>query len=589
MKTCNPTKLNLMKNRTLAMHNNEKGFSLVELMVASTVSVLLMALIAGIVKTQGETFVLQNQLNNMQTNGRAATEFLSRAVQNAGYNVFRGTRFLAASDHYLSAVYDEDNDGIIQNSEVMTFATGNNFTASDETFNIKPFFDRDGDGAVDGTETAIFPITMTLTGPPYNIYKVIPDNSGTGITRHLMARNIDNLVVRYYDKNDNPLPTGVAVDGTGLPIPPYDFSADPSELNDIRKVDIDVVARTKDADPRNNVLNNGTYVTGSVATLGGSTTYNDAFNRETFTANQAPRNLVLAPWGKMDVVANPFTINCPVSSTSVTATLVDAVGDPLNAASINFVVSQGATVAPANGTTNSSGEATTTVSYDWSAPNASITVSASSLVADANGQQFPVFNASTANFQSGTGIFTDNFDDGDSDGWTEIGVTNWNVAAGQYKTASNGNGISVNGCDPWQNYELQMDTQRNGSLGTGEYTGMILRYQDPTQYYMARIFCELCTGPPAGHIYKLQLVKFDTVETLLVESATGITFDNNTLYTLKASVDADNLNMKIWQTGTAEPGTWDITVTDPAYTQGQVGLTTTKNVSTFDNVAVNPL
>ncbi len=575
--------------KILKFFKNEKGFTLTELMVASSVSVLLLAVLAGVVEKQGDSFVLQNQLNQMQTNGRAATEFLSRAVQNAGYNVFRGTRFLAASDHYISAVYDEDNDGIIQNNEVMTFAPGNNFSSADESFNIKPFFDRDGDGEVDSTETATFPITMTLTAPPYTIYKVIPANSGTGFTRHVMARNIDNLVIRYYDKNDNPLPSGVAVDGNGVPIPPFDFSADPSELNDIRKVDIDVVARTKDEDPRSNISNSGNYVTGSVATLGGSASYSDGFNRETFIANQAPRNLVMAPWGKMDIDASPFTINCPDSTTSITATLLDSVGDPVGAgASINFVASGVATVSPATGTTNSSGEATATVSYDWSAPNASITISANSLVT-INGKQFPVFSASTANFQSGTGIFTDNFNDGDSDGWTEVGVTNWNVAAGQYKTASNGNGISINGCDPWQNYELQLDTQRNGSLGTGEYTGMILRYQNANQYYMARVFCELCTGPPAGHIYKLQLVKFDSGETLLVESGAPITFDNNTLYTLKASVDADNLNMKIWQSGTAEPGTWDITTTDTAYTQGQVGLATTKNVSTFDDVEVNPL
>ncbi|MDA0692402.1 MAG: hypothetical protein O3A78_08850 [Nitrospinae bacterium] len=169
-----------------------------------------------------------------------------------------------------------------------------------------------------------------------------------------------------------------------------------------------------------------------------------------------------------------------------------------------------------------------------------------------------------------------------------MGATNWNVAAGQYQTASNGNGISVNGCDPWQNYEMQIDTQRNGSLGTDEYTGMILRYQNSNQYYMARIYCELCTGPPAGHVYKLQIVNYNSGETVLAASA-AITFDNNTLYTLKASVDADNLNMKIWETGTAEPGGWTIIATDASYTQGEVGLTTTQNVSVFDNVAVSPL
>ena len=69
---------------------NERGFTLIELLTASVLSVLMIALIAGVFSSQRETFVLQDQLNTMQTNGRAATEFLSRAVQNAGYNVFPG-------------------------------------------------------------------------------------------------------------------------------------------------------------------------------------------------------------------------------------------------------------------------------------------------------------------------------------------------------------------------------------------------------------------------------------------------------------------------------------------------------------------
>ena len=205
--------------KKLIFHNNERGFTLIELLIASFVSLLMIAMIAGVFQTQRDTFSLQNQLNTMQTNGRAATEFLSRAVQNAGYNVFRGTRFLAASDHYISAVFDEDNDGIIQNDEVMTFAIGNPFGTATETFNINPFFDQDGNGTVETTETGTYPIGMTITTLPYNIYKVVPDNSGTGVTRHVMARNIDNLIIRYFDKNGAVLPASADANTTASPTP----------------------------------------------------------------------------------------------------------------------------------------------------------------------------------------------------------------------------------------------------------------------------------------------------------------------------------------------------------------------------------
>ena len=120
---------------------NERGFTLIELMIASVISIVLLALVANIFKSQRETFVLQNELNRMQVNGRSAVDFFSRAVQNSGYNIVRGTRFLAASDHYLTAVFDEDNDGVIQNDEVVTFALSNAFSSADETFNIDPYFD----------------------------------------------------------------------------------------------------------------------------------------------------------------------------------------------------------------------------------------------------------------------------------------------------------------------------------------------------------------------------------------------------------------------------------------------------------------
>jgi len=610
------------------MYNNEKGFTLVELLVASAVSVLLLAAIAGVVKSQGDTFVLQNQVNEMQTNGRAATEFLSRAVQNAGYNVLRGTRFLAASDHYISTAFDEDNDGVIQNNEVMTFATGNNYSSASQTFNIKPFFDRDGDGEVTSGETATFPVAMTLTAPPYNIYKVIPDNTGTGITRHLMARNIDNMVIRYYDKNDTPLPSGVAVDGNGLPIPPFNFSSNPSELNDVRRVDIEVLARTRDANPRNGVSYNGNYVAGSVATLGGSSTYSDAYVRETFTANQAPRNLVLAPWGKMDVVANPLSVNCPVGSTTITATLVDGGGDPLDAASINFVASDGATVSPSTGTTNSSGQASTSVLYDWTAPNASITVSASSLIT-VNGKDYPVFNASTANFQSGTGTFSDLFNGGLDPNWVELDTaadmnavdTDADLVDDAFQMSATGLTRAVNGCN-WQKYQVEFELTPNGDIDFGSFgapakVGGFLRYQDQNNNYSALV--EKTTGnclPGDGLPYCLKIVKWDgNNATALGTLGANLDFTNGIKYKMLAQVENDKLRAKIWNANLPgdpipgfgpvdpNPANWDYTdgtfptvyrmqVEDGTYSNGQIGLigdwTNGANVN-FDNFVVTPI
>ncbi|MGK0178732.1 MAG: type II secretory pathway pseudopilin PulG [Nitrospinales bacterium] len=563
---------------------NESGFTMTELLVGTAISLLLLGLVAGIIQSQTKTFQRQSQLGQMQANGRAAVDFVTRSVQNAGYNIERGQRFLAASDHYLTMVFDDDNDGTIQNDEIMTYAVSTPQGTNNETFVISPFFDQDGDDTVDSTETRDYNISLSLAGPPFNFYRITPNQGDNGVVQNTVARNIDNIIIRYWDKDGNRLPIGVALDADGLPVPPYVIPED--ELNDIRGVDFEIVTRSRDEDPSANYVNNGTYFAGSVATQNSSNTYNDSYHRETYESNTSPRNLITAPWGKITLKANPATVSCPDSSTTITASVVDGEGEGVGSGiSVNFNSTDG-TLSPATNSTIGAGNATTTLVYDWESPSVTATLSASALV-EVAGEDYPVFSAIPVSFNSGDGIFTDDFEDGNSDGWTEEGATNWNVAAGQSKTASNGEGVSSNGCAAWQDYEAQVDIKRNGSLGTGEHVGLVLRYQSSTQYYLARIFCTLCTGNQNAHQYVLELVDFNSGATIFTSSS--ITFDNNEFYTLKASVDDDTLNAKFWKTTDPEPGAWNITATDSSYTDGKIGMTTTKNTTTFDNVAVNPL
>jgi len=563
---------------------NESGFTMTELLVGTAISLILLGLVAGIIQSQTKTFQRQSQLGEMQANGRAAVDFVTRSVQNAGFNINRGKRFLAASDHYVTMVFDDDNDGTIQNDEVMTYAVSTPQGIDNEDFTITPFFDQDGDGEVDDTESRDHIISLALAGPPFNFYRITPNNADNGVLKSTVSRNIENLVIRYWDKDGDPLPIGVAVDADGVPVPPYVIPAD--ELNDIRKVDMDIVTRSRDEDANENYVNSGTYYAGSVATQYNSNTYSDSYHRETYSAVSSPRNLVTAPWGKITMKASPATVSCPDTSTTVTASVVNQEGASVGSGiSVNFNTSEG-TLSPATNSTSNSGNATTTLTYDWESPSVTATISASALV-DVDGEGSPVYSAIPVSFESGDGIFSDNFNNGNSDGWLEEGATNWNVAAGQYKTASNGDGVSSNGCAAWQDYEAQVDIKRNGSLGTGEHVGVVLRYQSATQYYLARIFCTLCTGNPNTHQYVLELVDFNSGATVLTSSS--ITFDNNEFYILKASVDDDTLNAKFWKKTDSEPASWDITAADTSYTEGKIGMTTTTNTTTFDNVVVNPL
>ena len=568
---------------------DERGFTLTELLVGTAISLALLALIAGIIQSQGDTFSRQSQLGQMQANGRAAVDFITRSVQNAGFNVTRGKRFLAASDHYITMVFDDDNDGAIQNDEVFTYAVSNPSGPNNETFTISPFFDADGDGTVSSSETQDYDISLALTGPPFNFYLITPDNAGPGVQRNTVARNIDNLIIRYFDKNGDLLPAGVLEDGDGNAVPPYVLPA--NELNDIRRIEMAITAQSRDPDPNDNYLNNGTYLAGSVAaTSSHSTSFSDSFHRETFEAVSSPRNLVTAPWGKISLVASPSPISCPDDSTQITASVVDSEGEGVSAGiSVIFNASDGELDPPTNSTL-SSGDTTTILTYDWSSPSVTVTVSASALI-DVDGEDYPVFNAIPVSFESGTGIFTDNFDDGDSDGWTEEGAAQWNVVpSGEYKTAPNSStlvGISSNGCAAWQDYEAQVEIKRNGSLGPGDFVGLVLRYQSSTQFYLAQLYCSRnCGGSPGDDVYSMEISNFDGSATGLVSST--FTFDDSEYYTLKVSVVGDDLSAKIWQTSEAEPADWDITVVDTSYTKGKIGITTTTNTTSFDNVAVTP-
>ena len=564
---------------------NDRGFTLTELLVGTAISLALLALIAGIIQSQGDTFSRQSQLGQMQANGRAAVDFITRSVQNAGFNVTRGKRFLAASDHYITMVFDDDNDGAIQNDEVFTYAVSNSSGFNNETFTISPFFDQDGDGTVSSSETRDYDISLALTGPPFHFYLITPNNAGNGVVKNKVARNIDNLIIRYFDKDGDPLPSGVTEDGDENAVPPYVIPDD--ELNDIRRIEMEIITLSKDEDPNENYQNIGTYLAGSVAaTSSGSTSFNDGFRRETFTAVTSPRNLVTAPWGKISLVASPSPISCPDDSTTVTASVVDSEGEGVSAGiPVIFNASDGELDPPTNSTL-SSGDTTTILTYDWSSPSVTVTVSASALI-DVDGEDYPVFNAIPVSFESGTGIFTDNFDDGDSDGWTEEGATQWNVASGEYGTDSNAVGFSSNGCDAWQDYEAQVEIKRDGSLSADEYVGLVLRYQSSTQFYLAKLYCSSnCGGSPGDDVYSMEISNFDGSATGLVSST--FTFDDNEYYTLKVSVVGDDLSAKIWQTSEAEPADWDITVVDTSYTQGKIGITTTTNTTSFDNVAVTP-
>lgn len=559
---------------------NQKGFSMIELMVAVTISLLVLAFTARIFDNQTETFSSQNALDSLQANGRATMEFVYRSIQNSGYNLTRGRRILAASDRYISVVYDQNNDDVITNDEIITYAPSKPTGGGTENLTISPYFDANGDGTVTSSETNNYTFPLNLSSPPYNFYKYTPDNSGTGHTKSKVAESIDNLVLKYYDKNDEPLP--VTLDGGGNriePTRPFDFLAVPDQLNDIRRVEIEVLARAKNKDPNDDYRSTGTYTANSIATYGGATTYDDNYRRETFTTNAAPRNLTLAAWGNLSFTASPSDVSCPGTTSTISATLVDANGDSIPSITVNFSTDDpvATSLSTSTGTTGGGGTTSTVLTYDWSSPNQTVTV-AGNVVLNINGVNRPVFTAVPVSFQSGTGIFSDNFDDLDDAGWTETIGTYFTVnGAGQYlfDVPFDDTGATVAGCEPWQDYEVLTDLRHNG-LTVGRYAGILLRYQSvTTEHYIVR-YITTATG------YGIDIYRNDCpagCTLTLLGSSPAVTFDPNKWYTARINIVGTTIQAKLWEntnypanTPDPNPGVWDITVNDATFANGLVGF-----------------
>jgi hypothetical protein len=597
---------------------NEAGFTFIELLMATAMSLIILGLLAHVFRSQEKEFSQQTGLNTMQANGRAATEFVARSVQNAGYNVNRGTRFLAASDHYLTAVYDANKDDVIQNDEVITYTLANTWSGSaTDTFSFTAHYDVDGNGTITSSEDPDIDIEMTATAPPFHLYKVVPNQAGNDIERSMVARNIDNMVIKYYDRNGKLLPimndtdddgvgdTVLDADDDGIPDNgnwTYQFPL--AELNDIRKVEIDILARSRKPDPRE-VTHSGSYPSGSFAAVKtGGTSYSDKYNREDFTAQMAPRNLVMAPWGSVEMIASPVSVDCPNTST-VTATLLDANGDPISGSTINFAATGGTTttIGSPTQTSDSSGEGSTLLTYDFSSPYFTSTISGSALVDDGSGGMKPIYSATPVSFAfSSQGGFVEPFDGSQPLAWTDVPTTAGFQTIGEEYLSNAASGVrtgSLNGCAPWEDYSVQTNVRLNGATFVPlSYYGVILRYQDANNYYYAKVIYD--TSPAR---YKLRVGRrIAGTDTMLSEidlndaapSSTAITggpiaYDMNTPYTLKAQISGNEVRARFWEPADPadpaadEPPGW-LTGTGSGFLSGLFGVFADDNTFLMDDV-----
>lgn len=262
-----------MKPKKTNKYKHLHGFSLVELLVAMGITAVVMAAVYKIYTTQQDSYVLQEQVAEMQQNGRTAKYVMTREIRMAGYNPTRKlnvgdfvTSFVArlpgdglddgdpnrTSTGFDSIAFtlDYNGDGVLDanfDEQIAYRVAGENLQRFDvdndawltvveniEALGFAYAFDDDGDGNID-----------THPVKDYIIWAYDSDDDGT-LDKNLDT-NDDGLIDAADDQDGAELPVAVAPTGEVA-------------LDKIRAVKIWIMARTGREDRA--FVDTSTYVVG---------------------------------------------------------------------------------------------------------------------------------------------------------------------------------------------------------------------------------------------------------------------------------------------------------------------------------------
>jgi type IV pilus assembly protein PilW len=232
---------------------SDRGFSLIELMVAIAISVIVATFIFSAFIFQNKSYITQDQVVKLQQNNRASIDLMVRDIRMAGYDPTNnaGATIIAATANTITFTLDAN---------------------ADETL------DSDGNGLFDTDEA----ITYALYDSPLDSDTLIDDlgrdpdglsalGGGTA-TFQPVAENIEAMEFWYTLAN-----------GTQ--------TTSPTSPNDIRTIQIWILAKTDRAVSDFN--DTRIYTTPSGQTINGGNPFNDKFRRRIITTTIQCRNMGL--------------------------------------------------------------------------------------------------------------------------------------------------------------------------------------------------------------------------------------------------------------------------------------------------------
>lgn len=293
------------------LNSSQRGFSLIELMVAIGVMGVVVVYALGTFTYQHQTYVVVDQVSEIQQNIRAAASLIERDIRSAGYMVAPEAAACGA-DNTTSAdsLFTSDTDAIQTvdalppeiagdelgaevESVVGAVGAGSaiSFTVADVVIDAQPSYDVDADGANDsdfrvgagailadvgnpgrgvacGVVTAVTaPSTVnvtfetglaaiaalpeqfvlvpahayTLAAPPGDAIRLLRDGA-------VLAKDIEDFQVAWFYDDDG---DGQEDAGEMRGVVGTAYNTTLVDGNDLREVRVNLVARTREDDPRN--------------------------------------------------------------------------------------------------------------------------------------------------------------------------------------------------------------------------------------------------------------------------------------------------------------------------------------------------
>ncbi|BCB82124.1 hypothetical protein GCM10022251_45690 [Phytohabitans flavus] len=178
--------------------------------------------------------------------------------------------------------------------------------------------------------------------------------------------------------------------------------------------------------------------------------------------------------------------------------------------------------------------------------------------------------AFSGNAQAAT-LFSDNFEDGNSAGWTTSGGT-WAVAAdGSQVLRQSGTSSDARaraGSASWTDYTVTAKVKPTAFSGSNRFAAVLARAQSATSYYYVAL--------RSNNTVELKRLVNGAATTL---ASTSLAVSAGTTYTVSLQVAGSTLRSTV-------NGGAALTATDTAFTAGGVGVATFYTAASFDDVSV---